>query len=52
MIDTIALLIDSIETKYAILCALSIACAGAFAVLYFSLRRNHLLLNNKDVKRP
>jgi len=42
MIDTIALLIDSIETKYAILGALSIVCAGAFAVLYFSLKQNHL----------
>ncbi len=52
MIDTIALLIDSIETKYAILGALSIVCAGAFAALYFSLKRNHLHLNNKDVKRP
>ena len=51
MIDTIALLIDSIETKYAILGALSIVCAGAFAALYFSLKRNHLHLNNKDVKR-
>ncbi len=51
MIDTIALLIDSIETKYAILGALSIVCAGAFVALYFSLKRNHLHLNNKDVKR-
>ncbi len=50
MIDTIAL-IDSIETKYAILVALSIVCAGAFVALYFSLKRNHLHLNNKDVKR-
>jgi len=51
MLDTIALLIDSIETKYAILGALSVICAGAFATLYFSLKRNHLHLNNKDVKR-
>ncbi|KAG2478085.1 MAG: hypothetical protein NPMRth3_2130002 [Nitrosopumilales archaeon] len=51
MIDTIALFIDSIETKYAILGALCIVCAGAFAALYFSLNRNHLHLNNKDVKR-
>ncbi len=51
MIDTITLLIDSIETKYAILGALSIVCAGAFAALYFSLNRNDLHLNNKDVKR-
>ena len=52
MLDTIALLIDSIDTKYAILGTLCIGCAGAFAVLYFSLKRNHLHLNNKDVKRP
>ncbi len=51
MIDTIALLIDSIETKYTILGALCIVCAGAFATLHFSLKRNHLHLNNKDVKR-
>ncbi len=47
MIDTIALFIDSIETKYAILGALCIVCAGAFAALYFSLNRNHLHLNKK-----
>ncbi len=47
MIDTIALLIDSIETKYAILGALGIVCAGAFTALYFSLKRNHLHLNNR-----
>ncbi len=51
MLDTIALLIDSIETKYAILGALSIVCAGAYSALYFSLKRNHLHLNNKDIKR-
>ena len=51
MIDTIALLIDSIETKYAILGVLGLVCAGAFAALYFSLKRNNLHLNNKDVKR-
>jgi len=51
MVDTTALFIDSIETGYAILGALSIVCAGAFAALYFSLKRNHLHLNNKDVKR-
>ncbi len=52
MVDIIALFIDGIETKYAILGTLSLVCAGAFAVLYFSLKRNHLHLNNKDVKRP
>ncbi len=46
MIDTIAL-IDSIETKYAILGVLGLVCAGAFAALYFSLNRNHLHLNKK-----
>jgi len=51
MIDTIALLIDGIETIYAVLGVLCIVCAGAFAALYFSLKRNHLHLNNKDVKR-
>jgi len=51
MIDTIALLIDSIETTYAVLGVLIIVCAGAFATLLFSLKRNHLHLNNKDVKR-
>ena len=40
MIDIIALLIDGIETKYAILGILSLVCAGAFTVLYFSLKRN------------
>jgi len=45
MLDTIALLIDSIETKYAILGALSIVCAGAFAALYFSLKRNQFLFD-------
>jgi len=50
MLDTIALLIDSMETKYAILGALCIVCAGAFAAFYFSLKRNHLHLNNKDIK--
>ena len=52
MIDTIALLTDSIETKYAILGVLGLVCAGAFAALYFSLKRNHLHLNNKNLKRP
>jgi len=41
MIDTTALFIASMEIKYAILGALSIVCAGAFAALYFSLKRNH-----------
>jgi len=50
MIDTIALLIDSTETKFAILGALCIVCAGAFAAFYFSLKRNHLHLNNNDIK--
>ncbi len=40
MIDTIALLIDSTETKYAILGALCIVCAGVFTALYFSLKQN------------
>jgi len=51
MLDAIALLIDSIDTKYAIFGALCIVCAGAFAALYFSLNRNDLHLNNKDIKR-
>jgi len=50
MVDITALLIASLETKYVILVALSIVCAGAFAALYFSLKPNHLHLNNKDVK--
>jgi len=41
MVDMTALLIASMETKYAMLGALSIICAGAFAALYFSLKRNH-----------
>jgi len=41
MIDITALLIAGIETKYAVLGALSIACAGVFAALYFSLKQNH-----------
>ncbi len=40
MVDTIALFLGSIEIKYAILGAFSIVCAGAFAALYFSLKRN------------
>ncbi len=40
MIDTTALLIASMETKYVILGALSIVCAGAYAALYFALKRN------------
>jgi len=50
MVDTTALFIASMETKYGLLVALSIVCAGAFAALYFSLKRNHLHLNNRDVK--
>jgi len=41
MVDVTALIIASMETKYSILGALSIVCAGAFAALYFSLKRNH-----------
>jgi len=41
MVDMTALLIASMETKYAVLGAFSIICAGAFAALYFSLKRNH-----------
>ncbi len=51
MIDTIALLIDSIETIYAVLGVLCIVCVGAYATWLFSLKRNHLHLNNKDEKR-
>ena len=51
MIDTTALLIAGMETKYAILGALCIVCAGAYAAFYFSLKRNHLHLNNNDIKR-
>ena len=40
MIDTTALLIASMETKYAVLGALGIVCAGAFIALYFSLKQN------------
>jgi len=40
MIDTTALLIAGMETKYAILGALCIVCAGVFAALYFSLKQN------------
>ena len=46
MIDTTALLIASEETKYAILGALSIVCAGAFAALYFALKRNEKKRHN------
>ncbi len=52
MVDTIALLLASFETKYVILGVLGLVCAGAFAALYFSLKRNHLHLNNKNLKRP
>jgi len=51
MVDTTVLFIASMETKYVILVSLSIVCAGLFAALYFSLKRNHLHLNTKDVKR-
>ncbi len=41
MVDTTALVIASIETKYVILGILGLVCAGAFAALYFSLKRHH-----------
>jgi len=40
MVDTTALLIAGIETKYVVLGTLGILCAGVFAALYFSLKRN------------
>ena len=40
MIDTTALLIASMETKYVVLGALCIVCAGTFTALYFSLKQN------------
>jgi len=40
MIDITALLIAGMETKYAILGALCIVCAGVFTALYFSLKQN------------
>ncbi len=40
MIDTTALLIASMETKYAVLGALCIVAAGIFTALYFSLKQN------------
>jgi len=51
MVDTTALFIASMETNYAILGALCIVCAGSITALFFSLKRNHLHLNNKNVKR-
>ena len=41
MVDIITLFIASMETKYAMLSILSLVCAGTFAALYFSLKRNH-----------
>jgi len=40
MIDITALLTAGIETKYVILGALCIVCAGVFTALYFSLKQN------------
>jgi len=40
MIDTTALLIAGMGTKYVILGVLSIVCVGAFTALYFSLKQN------------
>jgi len=40
MIDTTALVIAGMETKYVVLGALSIVCAGVFTALYFSLKQN------------
>jgi cell division protein FtsW (lipid II flippase) len=39
MIDTTALLIAGMETKYVVLGALCIVAAGIFTALYFSLKQ-------------
>ena len=48
MIDITALLIAGMETKYAILGALCIVCAGVFTALYFSLKQNSNKQTLKD----
>ena len=47
MIDTTALLIAGMETKYVVLGALCIVAAGIFTALYFSLKQ----ISNKPTPR-